>query len=144
MALFKLEKILVPLDGSDNSFRALDAAVFLAKTSGASITALYCVSIFPSIEVQTVDPIKCQVEERKFAESVLKKAESICKENNVKFYKITAYGSPRYMIVKGIRTNRVNLVVIGSRGRSTVKEIFLGSVSNYVLHKSPTPVLIVK
>jgi len=37
-----------------------------------------------------------------------------------------------------------DLIVIGSRGRGAAKEIFLGSVSNYVLHKSKKPVLIVK
>ena len=139
-----IRTILVPLDGSDNSFRALNTAIFLAKKSDADIALMYCVSVFPSIEVQTVDPIKCQVEERKFAESVLKKAESLCKQSNVKSDKITAYGTPGYMIVKKIKNSPVDLVVIGSRGRSRVREVFLGSVSNYVLHKSLTPVLIVK
>ena len=37
-----------------------------------------------------------------------------------------------------------DLVVIGSRGMGAAKEIFLGSTSNYVLHKSKKPVLIVK
>jgi len=37
-----------------------------------------------------------------------------------------------------------DLIVIGSRGMGSAKEIFLGSVSNYVLHKSKKPVLIVK
>jgi nucleotide-binding universal stress UspA family protein len=36
------------------------------------------------------------------------------------------------------------MIVIGARGRSRAKEIFLGSVSNYVVHKSKLPVLIVK
>lgn len=144
MVLFDLKKILVPLDGSENSFRALDVAMFLAKKSGASVSVMYCVSVFPSIEVQTIDPIKCQIEERKFAESVLKKAESICAKNNIAPSKTIANGTPGYMIVKYIKNNKIDLTVIGSRGRSAVREVFLGSVSNYVLHKSPSPVLVVK
>jgi nucleotide-binding universal stress UspA family protein len=144
MVLFAPKKILAPLDGSENSFRALDVAIFLATKSDASLALLYSVSVFPSIEVQTIDPIKCQIEERKFAESVLKKAEAICAKNGITPSKITANGTPGYMIVKYIKNNKVDLVVLGSRGRSAVREVFLGSVSNYVLHKSSAPVLVVK
>ncbi|MEM2160974.1 MAG: universal stress protein [Candidatus Nitrosotenuis sp.] len=141
-----VQTILVPLDGSDNSYRALNSAVSLAKKLEAKITLFYSVSIFPSIEVQILDPIKCQIEERKYAEGVLGKAEAICKENKVPSTKIIDYGTPGYTIVRFIKakSNKIDLVVIGSRGRSAVKEVFLGSVSNYVLHKSPAPVMIVK
>lgn len=144
ITLFSLRKILVPLDGSDNSFRALDAAIFLAKKSDSTIDVVYCVSIFPSIEVQVIDPIECQIIERKFAESVLKKAISVCRQNNLVASKVILHGTPGYTITKYIKNNKVDLVVIGSRGRSATKEIFLGSVSNYVLHKSLAPVLVVK
>lgn len=141
-----IQTILVPLDGSDNSFRALRTAVSLAKKLEGKITLMYCVSIFPSIEVQIVDPIKCQIEERKYAERVLGNAEAICKESSIPFTKIIDYGTPGYTIVRFIKakSNKIDLVVIGSRGRSAVKEVFLGSVSNYVLHKSPAPVMVVK
>ena len=43
-----------------------------------------------------------------------------------------------------IRLYKIDLVVIGDRGMGAAKEIFLGSVSNYVLHKSKKPVLVVK
>ncbi len=144
--MYTVRTILVPLDGSANSFRALNTAVSLATKLGAKITGIYCVSIFPSIETQVIDPIKCQVEERKYAESVLQKAKSISAQNDVSFTKSIEYGSPGYMIVKFIKNkgNRIDLVVMGSRGRSAIKEVFLGSVSNYVLHKSPAPVTIVK
>lgn len=141
-----IRTILVPLDGSENSFRALKMALLLARKLETAITTIYSVSIFPSIETQAIDPIKCQVEERKYAEEVLAKAESLSKENNVPFAKIVDYGTPGYIITKFIknRNNKIDLVIIGSRGRSAVKEVFLGSVSNYVLHKSPVPVMIVK
>jgi nucleotide-binding universal stress UspA family protein len=144
--LLTVRTILVPLDGSDNSFRALDAAILLAKKLEAKITAIYCISILPSIEAQMIDPIKCQVVERKYAAEVLEKAQMISKENNVLFSKTMDYGTPGYTIVNFIKNkkNKIDLVVIGSRGRGAIKEVFLGSVSNYVLHKSPVPVLVVK
>ena len=144
--LLTLRTILVPLDGSDNSFRALDMAVLLAKKLKAEITTIYCISIPPIMEAQMIDPLKYQVEERKYAAEILNKAETISKDNGVPFIKVIEYGTPGYTIVKLVQNkkNKVDLVVIGSRGRGGIKEIFIGSVSNYVLHKSPVPVLVVK
>ena len=53
---------------------------------------------------------------------------------------------PGYDIFKfaHYKKNKIDLVVIGARGRGLAKELFLGSVSNYVLRKSKLPVLIVK
>ncbi|HXG13732.1 MAG TPA: universal stress protein [Candidatus Nitrosotenuis sp.] len=146
MALIAIRNILVPLDGSDNSFRALDAAILLAKKLDAKITAVYCVSIIPIMEAHMIDPLKCQAEERKYADDVLRKAESVARENNVPVTTLVEYGNAGVKIIQILKNkkNKIDLVVMGSRGRSPIKEMFLGSVSNYVLHKSPLPILIVK
>lgn len=146
MVLLAIRNILVPLDGSDNSFRALDVAIFLAKKLDAKITMVYCVSIIPVMEAHMIDPLKCQAEERKYADDVLRKAESVARENDVPVDTFVEYGNAAMEIIQIVKNKKVkvDLVVIGSRGRSPIKEMFLGSVSNYVLHKSPVPVLIVK
>ena len=55
-------------------------------------------------------------------------------------------GDPGYDIAKFANgsKNKIDMVVIGARGMGAAKELFLGSVSNYVLHKSKKPVLVVK
>jgi len=55
-------------------------------------------------------------------------------------------GDPGYDIARFANNskNKIDLIVIGARGLGSAKEIFLGSVSNYVLHKAKKPVLIVK
>ncbi|MEM2786115.1 MAG: universal stress protein [Candidatus Nitrosotenuis sp.] len=142
----EIRNILIPLDGSDNSYRALDMAILLAKRLDAKITAVYCVSIIPIMEAHMIDPLKCQAEERKYADDVLRKAESVAKENDIPVTTLVEYGNAGMKIINIVKNKKikVDLVVIGSRGRSPIKEIFLGSVSNYVLHKSPVPVVIVK
>jgi nucleotide-binding universal stress UspA family protein len=144
--LFTLKKILVPLDGSDNSERALDAAIFLAKKSNAKIVCLYSVNFVPVAETQMFDPLRCQIEEKKYAEKVMQKAKTACIQNDVDFAKVIEFGMPGNTILNFIKdkNNKIDLVVMGSRGQSGLKEIFLGSVSNYVLHKSPVPILVVK
>ncbi|MEM4378684.1 MAG: universal stress protein [Candidatus Nitrosotenuis sp.] len=142
----EIRNILIPLDGSDNSYRALDMAILLAKRLDAKITAVYCVSIIPIMEAHMIDPLKCQAEERKYADDVLRKAESVARENDIPVTTLVEYGNAGMKIINIVKNKKikVDLVVIGSRGRSPIKEIFLGSVSNYVLHKSPVPVVIVK
>jgi nucleotide-binding universal stress UspA family protein len=144
--LIAIRNILVPLDGSDNSFRALDTAILLATKLDAKITVVYCVSIIPVMEAHMIDPLKCQAEERKYADDVLRKAESAARKNNVSVDTLVKYGNAGTEIIQIVKNKKakIDLVVIGSRGRSPIKEMFLGSVSNYVLHKSPVPVLVVK
>jgi nucleotide-binding universal stress UspA family protein len=144
--LVSIKRILVPLDGSDNSFRALETAIFLAKKINAAIIGFYVVDILPVTEAQIIDPVSIQFEEKKYANRILKKAKSLCKQGGVDFSQVIEFGTPGYVIVKFIKNkdNKIDFVVMGSRGRGAVKEIFLGSVSNFVLHKSHVPVLIVK
>jgi nucleotide-binding universal stress UspA family protein len=64
------------------------------------------------------------------------------KQKNVQLK--TEFGDEGSKILKFAKDKKFDLIVIGSRGMSSAKELFLGSTSNYVLHKSPIPVLIVK
>lgn len=141
-----IKKILVPMDGSDNSFRALDAAVALAKGLGAKIVGFYAVSVLPITEAQMCDPIAFQLEEKKYALGMLEKVKSDCQKNGVDFTEIVEFGSPADIILRFIKNkgNKIDLVVMGSRGRTAAREMFFGSVSNFILHKSPIPVMIVK
>jgi len=141
-----VRKILVPIDGSDNSLRALDAAILLARGLDAKIVGLYAVNILPVAEAHLYDPLSFQVEEKKYAERTMERAQAACQKKKVDFTCAIKFGSPGDTIVRFIKNknNQVDLVVIGSRGRGAVSELFLGSVSNLVLHKSPVPVLVVK
>ncbi|WP_076613376.1 universal stress protein [Candidatus Nitrosotenuis chungbukensis] len=144
--MHNVDNILVPLDGSENSLRALDLAVFLAKRCNAKIICLYSIVIIPITEAQMAAPIQFQIEEEKYARKILEKAKNLVKQNSIEFSQVINFGNAGYNIVKYVKNkaNKVDLIVIGSRGRGTIKEIFLGSTSNYVLHKSPVPVTVVK
>ena len=136
----------MPLDGSENSFRALDTAIFFAKKCDAKIVCLYSIVIIPITEAQMVAPIQFQIEEEKYAKKVLEKAKSLTSQNSIEFSQIINFGNAGYNIIKYVKNtvNKIDLIVIGSRGRGAIKEIFLGSTSNYVLHKSHIPVTVVK
>ena len=140
----KTKKILVPLDGSKNSIRGLDMAIHIARQSQGTITALAVKSV-PGI--YAIHPLgfldfNSMVEVKK----TLDDAKLRAAKKGIQLTGKAIAGDPGYDIAKFANNskNRIDLVVIGARGRSSAKELFLGSVSNYVLHKSKKPVLVVK
>ena len=69
---------------------------------------------------------------------------AIMKSSGILFFDTVSYGDGGKRIVDIAERKNFDLIVIGSRGMGAAKEIFLGSVSNYVLHKSKKPVLVTK
>lgn len=138
----QIKKILVPLDGSSNSFRGLDVAIHMARESNATITGLYVAGI---VKPRTNDPIT-PLEKilLSHAQKIMKKAKLIAAKKGILFFDRVSYGDDGKRIVEVAEKQNFDLIVIGSRGMGAAKEIFLGSTSNYVLHKSKKPVLIVK
>ena len=66
-------------------------------------------------------------------------------QNGIVFNEKLMRGEIGYNIVKMVHgKENIDMVVIGSRGRGSAKEIFFGSVSNYVIHTSKIPVVVVK
>jgi len=139
-----IRKILVPLDGSRNSYRGLDEAISLAIQCKASIIGIY-VKDLPGVYVlHPIGYIGLAV--GKVGKRVIAYARSKCAKKGITFNGKILGGDPPFDIVKFAhnKRNKVSMIVIGARGRGTLKGIFLGSVSNYVIHKSKIPVLVVK
>ena len=140
----EIKKILVPLDGSKNSIRALDMAIHIARQSHETITAL---SIKPVPGIYAIHPLgfldfNSISEIKKLLESARVRAA----KKGIQLTGKMIVGEPGQDIAQFANNvkNKIDLVVMGNRGRSSAKEIFLGSTSNHVLHKSKKPVLIVK
>lgn len=139
---FKIKKILVPLDGSSNSFRGLDVAIHLSRQCHATITGLYVVGIAkPRTDEPITSPEKIFLE---YAQKIMKKAKLKAAKQGILFFDRVSYGDEEKRIVDVAEKKNFDLIVIGSRGMGAIKEFFLGSTSNYVVHKSKKPVLIVK
>ena len=140
----KTKKILVPLDGSKNSLRGLDMAIHLARQSQGTITAL-SVKTVPG--VYALHPLGfLDFNSMKEVKKILADAKLRAAKKGIQLTGKAISGDPGYDITRFANNskNKIDLVVVGARGRGSAKEIFLGSVSNYVLHKSKKPVLVVK
>jgi nucleotide-binding universal stress UspA family protein len=142
--VIKTKKILVPLDGSKNSIRGLDMAIHIARQSHGTITAL-TVNAVPGL--YAIHPMGfLDFTSMKEVKKFLNEAKVRAAKKGIQLIAKALDGDPAYDIAKfaNNKRNGIDLVVIGARGRGSIKEIFLGSVSNYVMHKSKKPVLIIK
>jgi len=138
----KIEKILAPLDGSANLLRGLEKAITFAKQFDAEVTGLYVVHI-PAAAAIRISP-EMRRKEIRYAESIIREATKMATKNGIVFKPKIETGDPGEKIAKTANTGNFDLVVIGSRGRGSTKEMFLGSTSNHVLHKANAPVVVVK
>lgn len=138
----KIKKILVPLDGSKNSFRGLDRAIYLARQCKATITGLYILPIYPRNLADAFMPY--HIHFTKSAKKHMQTAKTLAAQKGVLFRSKIIYGSPIMEISDIANNKKFDLVVIGSRGHGSIKEAFLGSVARGVIHKAKVPVLVVK
>jgi len=146
----RIKKILVQLDGSKNSLRGLDLAITLASPFSAVVPGLFCNKFKSYLEINEITPIdkaifdavnnKMRTEIKKIMESANEKAE----KQGVTFEFKIIDGKTGPSILKFVGKNKFEIIVMGSRGMSATKGILLGSVSNYLIHTSQTPILLVK
>lgn len=140
-----ISNILVAVDGSANSARAVDAAIYLAKNCDAKVTAVYVVPFGARLAFEGINRAAKEAffkEGKKHLSAAQKKIKSKGITSNTK---ILEGRNPGNAIVNhSNRKPKYDLIMLGSRGIGGLKEAFLGSVSSYVLHKSKVPVMVVK
>ena len=152
-------KILVPLDGSEHSDRAMEAALQIAKRFHSSITLLhvYSVTVTPVVipEPTTLNPtgvpIATSAEVSKMVDAardagkeILTSGEQKVKEKKVEVEAILKEGNSSQEIVKTAKEGQFDLIVIGARGIHRIRDLLMGSVTEAVVKNAPCPVLVVK
>jgi len=136
----KLEKILVPLDGSALAETALGTAVALAETTGAALLLLRAAEA-PVLTVG--DPTEAQVKVVREAEEYLDAAKRRLRtDTGVPITTAVWYGHPSEAIAEAAHFNRVDMVVMTTHGRSGLGRILLGSVAESVIRSTATPMLV--
>ena len=138
----KFKKILVPLDGSSNSMRGLDRAIEIAKDGDAEITGFYVFHLPVAAGIKYTAKMKEEAQ-RKAVKAIGPAMNKTQKAGAIFKYK-TGGGNTGSEIVKFAKNGKFDMIVIGARGLGGAKEAFLGSTSNYVMHKTAVPVLVVK
>ncbi|MBB5336746.1 universal stress protein [Pectinatus brassicae] len=137
-----IKTILVPVDGSEGSDRAVDFAINLAQIYKAKLDFLYVANINQlAINACLSDAILDAV--TKAGDAVLDGALAKVPQD-VESEAFSETGSPAVTILEFAEDNKNDMIVMGSRGLGVVKGVLLGSVSQYVVENAKVPVSIVK
>ena len=143
---FGISSILVPVDFSKESEKALAYAIPLARQFGARLTLLHAIEPIARPDFDGAFPLVLQNEKaRKFCEGVLKQiVEKLEIEPALLEKTLVRYGRPFHEISEAARTLKADLIVIATHGYTGLKHTFLGSTAERVVRHAPCPVLVVR
>ena len=141
--LMMYKRILVPTDGSEFAVKAQNHALFLAKVSGAEIIA---VSVTENNFVNGL-PLDDEVYQlnqilNERSEENLKEFDKL-NEDNIKVTHVVREGSPAKVILEVSKEENVDLIVMGSSGKSGFDRFIMGSVADKVVNSAKCAVLVV-
>lgn len=138
------KKLLVAIDGSDLSFKALEHAEALARTTGGELLLL---NVYDTANHSAQHKRIGLFEE--FSEStgnvqLFNDILNLMADSPVKYRMRNENGIPADLIVKIANESECDTIVMGSRGLGGLTRLFVGSVSSEVINKADIPVIIVK
>jgi nucleotide-binding universal stress UspA family protein len=139
-----LKKLIVAVDGSDSSEKALALAIDLAKSLSASLT-LVTVAVFHALPAPTAAATPMVHDaEVKSDQELLARLQAEAAKAGVKATTVLLDGLVAEEILHYLDEHPYDLLIMGARGLSTGQRLLLGSVSDAVVHHAKLPVLIVR
>lgn len=135
-----LKNILVPVDGSDHSRKALELACELGKKQGATLHLLHIVQAPTGKRVLTLGSAAVTIDAdsqqlQKAGKQVVGSAEDIARGHGFEKVAVSvAGGDPAARIIDYAKDKNIDMIVMGSRGLSDLTGLLMGSVSHKVSH----------
>ncbi|MGQ0605514.1 MAG: universal stress protein [Candidatus Nitrosotenuis sp.] len=137
-----ISRILVAVDGSDSAKMAFEKAIHLALKCNATLDVIHVVQCElggdSALTFELIDELKDK------AKQMLERCKDQANKNNVSIDVMLEIGDPAQTITKIAKGRNSDLIIIGSRGMSTFKELLVGSVSLKVIHHASCPVMVIK
>jgi len=136
-----VRRMLVAVDGSDSSSKAVRMAAVMARELSAELTIVHVIELeeFPTLMAEAEDGSMEEV-----GEMILWDAVSIAKAEKVEAKMKLLRGHPAGQIMRFSEEYGPQLIVLGSHGRSAAKKLFMGSVSDAISKKARCSVVIVR
>lgn len=142
------EHILVPVDGSETSYAAVDKAVEIAKAFNSKVTVVQVLALDPYIAAEYITAAQTNDLVERARTAILKTLD----EAKAKFAAAGIDAETQLLegqviyseIVKAAESLNTDLIVIGSHGRTAFKKLFLGSVAQSILGQANVPVMVIR
>lgn len=142
--MINVKKILLPVDDSEYSSRAAEMAARVAKNFGADVIVLSCYRIYkvPQFDDDTLGrAMDALIKDRV---DIIERQTAPLRELGVDYETQILGGRPSDLVAKFAKEQGVDLVIMGSKGRSDLEGLLIGSVTHKVLQATDCPVLVVK
>ena len=135
--------MLVAVDGSESSKKAFDQSVFLAQKCNSKLYVVHVVLDweYGGDSAATFELIE---ELRAKGMELLEGCKTQAIQSNVQVETLLEQGDYAHEIIEVAKRNGCDVIIMGSRGMSPIKELLLGSVSLKVMHHASCPVMIVR
>lgn len=141
-AAFRLKKILVPVDFSECSRKALDYAIPLAEQFGAELVLLHVTPANPPVpELGPVDVVGIDEATQGLAELQASVSTAIASHS---VQRVVRTGEPHTEIVRVAAERGIDMIVLSTHGRTGLSRVLLGSTAEKVVRHAPCPVLVVR
>jgi nucleotide-binding universal stress UspA family protein len=134
--------ILVALDDAGEPRKGMEKAIYLAKLSGAKITGVNVIVVSPTLASTVTKYYRDYLAEK--AQEMLDRVKESCEKQGIQLASKILDGSSASKIAEFAEEEKVDLVIVGSRGLGGMSEAILGSVATSIVHKSKVSVLVVK
>ncbi len=142
MTVNSFKKILVPIDGSSYSEKALKRACDFVEAFGSEIILIYVVE--KSIPINLLDRKEYLEILQKFGTKILDKSKRTLSKRGIPAKTFLKEGNIVNEIEKVAKKEKCNLIIVGNKGLGSVARFLLGSISNKISQLSLCSVLIVK
>ncbi|MFH1981530.1 MAG: universal stress protein [Pseudomonadota bacterium] len=135
-------RILLPVDGSDHSTKAVDTAIEMAELMSGDIILVHCRKSLP---LYLGEPYFQAVHDQvvSHADEMMVPYRRQLEVSGITFSERILEGRPSEVICRVAELEKCDLIVMGSRGRTDLQGLLLGSVTHRVLHSAPCPVVVV-
>lgn len=155
MLIKPFQKILVGIDGSDKSLEAADYSISITKNTNAQLIILNVLETEPwyygknAYEWASPDELNKVYEKekakiQKILDNIQEKAKTVGIESKTKILMIPRTEDTVKPILKYAEDEEIDLIVVGTRGRTGIKKMLLGSVASGVVTYAHCPVIVVK
>ena len=134
--------ILIAVDGSESASKAFHRAIYLAQKCNSTLDLVHVVQC--EVGGDSASTFEMIEDLKDKAKKMLEEYRVEAAKNNVPIQITIMQGDPAKVIIERAKAKSYDLIIMGTRGRSSFKELLIGSVSQKVMHHASCPVMVVR